>query len=90
MPGLDPGLADGGPIDGRIGAQFDVVLDDDDGDLGNLLVGAVTATNEAVPVAADDDAVLQDHAIAERHALADRHVRMDDAVAADAGAWHRS
>ena len=55
-------------------------------DLRNLLVRAVAATDEAVAVAADDDAILQDDAIAERDALADRHVRMDDAVGADARA----
>ena len=53
------------------------------GDLRDLLVRAVASPDEAVAVAADDDAVLQDDAIANRDALAHRHVGMDHAVRAD-------
>ncbi len=80
---LDARLADGGTIDGGVGAELDVVFDDDCRDLGDLLVRAVAAADEAVPVAADDDAVLQHDAIANGHALANRDVRVDDAVGAD-------
>ena len=63
--GLDSRLADGWSIDGRVRAELHVVFDDDSGDLRDLLVRAVAASDEAVAVAADDDAVLQDHAIAD-------------------------
>ena len=79
--GLDPRLADRRTIHRRVRAELHVVLDDDDGDLRNLFVGAVATTDEAVAVAADDDAVLKDDAIADRDALADGDIGMDDAVA---------
>ena len=83
---LDARLADRRTIDRRVRAELDVVFDDDGGDLRDLLVRAVAAADEAVAVAADHDAVLQDDAIADRHALADRDVGMDHAVGADARA----
>ena len=69
---LDARLANRRPIDRRVGAQLHLVFDDDRGDLRNLLVRAVAAAHEAVAVAADHHAVLQDDAIAERDALAHR------------------
>ena len=63
--GLDARLADRRTIDGGVRAELDVVLDDDGGDLRNLLVRAVAPADEAVAVAADDDAVLQDDAVAD-------------------------
>ena len=84
--GLDARFAHRRAIDGRVGAQLDVILDDDRGHLGNLLVRPIAPAHEAVAVAADDDAVLENHAIANRHALTHGHVGMDDAVGADARA----
>ena len=63
--GLDARLADRGPIDRRVRAELHVVFDHDRGDLRDLLVGAVAAADEAVAVAADDDAVLQHDAVAD-------------------------
>jgi hypothetical protein len=83
---LDSRLAHGRTIDGRIRPQLHIVFEDDGGNLRNLLVRAVAAANEAVAIAADDDAVLQDYAIAKRAALANRDIGVDDAVAADHGA----
>src|SRR5258706_3236168 len=57
--GLDARLADSWPIDGRVRAELDIVFDDDGRDLGDFLVCAVAPSDESVPVAADDDAVLQ-------------------------------
>src|SRR4030095_2198745 len=81
---LDARFADRRTIDRRVRAQFHIVFDDDGGHLRDLFVGAVTATDEPVTVAADHDAVLQHDAIAERHALSDRDVRMDHTVRPDA------
>ncbi len=64
--GLDARLADRRTIDGRVRAELHIVFDDDGRDLRNLLVRAVAAADEAVAVAADDDAVLQDDAVADR------------------------
>ena len=60
VPGVNPRLADRRPIDRRVGADLDVVFDDDGRDLRDLLVRAVVAAREAEPVAADDGAVLDD------------------------------
>ena len=57
-----------------------VFFDHDRGNLGNLLVGTVAPPDEAVAVAADDDAVLQDDTVPDRYPLPDRNIRMDDAV----------
>src|SRR4051812_2702741 len=68
----DARLTDGGSIDRRIRAELHVVFDHDGRDLRNLLVRAVAPTDEAVAVAPDHDAVLQDDAITNRDALAHR------------------
>ena len=71
VPGLDARLADRRPIDRRVGADLDVVFDHHRRRLRNLFVRAVGALREAVAVAADHRAVLDDHARADRAALAD-------------------
>ena len=62
-PGRRSRLADRGPIDGGVCATFDVVLDDDAADLGNLLVRAVRPPREAEAVAADHGGILHDDPI---------------------------
>ena len=57
--GADPRLADRRPIDRRVGADLDVVFDDDVGVLRDLQVRAVRLPREAEAVAADDGAVVQ-------------------------------
>jgi hypothetical protein len=83
---LDACLADGGSIDRGVGADFDVVLKDDDGRLWNFLVGPIGSPHEAVTIGANDGAVLDDNPVAEDDALADRGVRVNDAVVSDDGA----
>ena len=68
---LDPRLADRRPIDRRVGADLDIVLDHDRRGLRDLFVRAVRTRREAVAVAADHGAVLDDHARADGAALAD-------------------
>jgi hypothetical protein len=84
--GLDARLADCRAIDRRVGAQLDVVFDDDAGDLRDLLVRAVATAHEAIAVAADHDAILDHDAIANDDAFANRRVGVNDAVTADARA----
>ena len=85
MPGADPRLPHCGAIDRRVGADFDIVLDDHAADLRNLVVGPVGLTGEAEPVAADHGAVLDDDPVADRHALAHGDAGVDDAVVPDHG-----
>ena len=54
-----------GPIDRRVGADLDVVFDDDVGVLRNLQVRAVGLPREPEPVAAEHRAVLHDDAVAD-------------------------
>src|SRR4029434_6395073 len=58
---LDACLAHCRSIDRGVGTKLHVVLDDDGGDLGDLFVCTVAASDEAVAVAAHDDAVLEHH-----------------------------
>ena len=83
---LDSGFANRRTIDGRVRADLHIVLDDNGAGLGNLLMRAVRPADEAVAVASDDGAVLNDDPIADDDALANRHVRVNDAVIADDGA----
>ena len=82
----DARLPDRRTIHGGVRAELDVVFDHHGSDLRDLLVRPVAAADEAVAVAADDHAVLQDDAIADGDALAERHVGVDHAVGADPGA----
>ena len=82
----DPRLTDRRTIDGRIGADFDVVFDDDVAVLRDLEVRSVRLADEPEAVAADHRAVLHDHPMADPDALANRDVRVHDAVVADHGA----
>src|SRR5205085_2782671 len=72
------------PIDRRIGANLDVVFDDDVGELLNLQVRAVLLARKAEAVGADDHTVVEDDAVADAHAFADARLRVNDAVVADA------
>ena len=63
-----------------------IVLDDDDGNLRDFFVRAITTTHEAIAIAANDHAVLQNHAIPDGAALANGDVQMDRAIAAHRGA----
>jgi hypothetical protein len=60
-PGLDPRLADGRPIDGRVGANLDIVFDHDRARLRNLLMRSIGARRKPVAIAAHHRAVLDDH-----------------------------
>src|SRR4029453_12635278 len=78
------GVADGPAVDGGIGADFDIVLDDDPSDLGNL-VGAFGATDKAEAILPDRAAGMNDHAIADQR-MHDRGFRPDRTIAADTDA----
>ena len=78
----DHGVADGAAVDGGIGADLDVVLDDDAADLRNLAVAA-GARQIAEAILPDAHAGMDDDAVADQR-MHDRRARADHAIAADA------
>ncbi len=79
-------LADGCAIDGRVGADFDVVFEDDNTGLHDLVVAAVVFFRISVAIGADLGSVLEDHVVADAAELADGHVSVGLEVIADARA----
>ncbi len=61
----DDRVGHGAAVDGRVGADLDIVLDDDAADLRNAL-RAGRAGGEAETVLADPGAGMDDHPVAER------------------------
>ena len=80
----DDGIAGGAAVDGRIGADLHIVLNDDAAGLRDFLM-ALRARQIAKPVLADTGARMDDDAIADQRML-DRRAGADRAVAADANA----
>ena len=88
--GADVGAADARAVDRRVGADLDAVPDLDDAKLGDLLDvdRAVLAASvvEAVAVAAEADAAVDDAVGADDRALAEGHLRVDVGLRADPAA----
>jgi hypothetical protein len=70
-------VAIGAAVDGGVGADLDVVLDDDAADLGDLHVPA-RSHGKAEAVLADARSRVDDHAVADQRVL-QRGVRTDEA-----------
>src|SRR6202171_4983322 len=79
----DDGISGRAAVDGRIGADLHVVLDDDAAGLRNLLMSP-RARQIAEAVLPDTDTRMDDDAIADQGML-DRRAGADGAVAADGG-----
>jgi hypothetical protein len=77
---LDAGFSDRWTVNRRIRAQLNVVFDDDCRYLRDLLVGPIPTTDEAVPVAPENNAVLKNNPIPNGHTLADGDIRVNDAI----------
>jgi hypothetical protein len=90
--GLDPGRAEGGPVDAGIGADFDVVVDLHRADLRFLVMDAHPVGGKAEAVAADHRPMVEDDPPADGAAVGHGHVGMDDGIVADHGvaADHRA
>jgi hypothetical protein len=73
-------------VDRGVRANLHVVLHDHSRALRDLAVCAVGTRYEAIAVAADHDAILQDHARTDEGPLPHRYVRVEDRVVSDAGA----
>src|SRR4029453_761311 len=82
-PCANPRLPDRWSIDRRVGADFDVVFDDDVGVLGDLEMRSVLLPGKPIAIAAEHRPVLKHDAVADDDPLADRGVRVDDTVVAD-------
>src|SRR6266852_7624508 len=92
----DDGVTDAAAVDGRAGADLDIVLNDDAAELWDLFV-SVSAHDETETILSDPAAGMDDHAIADqrmrdRASGADRAVTADGDVRSDHGgrADHRS
>src|SRR5574340_1086952 len=79
---FDHGVSEGGTIDGHVGAQFHIVLDDHAAELGNFLVPSLVL-NVVEAVAADDRSAVDDHAGSEAAAFAHHHIRVEQGIVAD-------
>ncbi len=60
----DARFFEAGAVDGRIGADFDIVFDDDDAELFEFLVLAFGVCRIAKTAGADDGAWLEDDMVA--------------------------
>ena len=81
-PSPDDGGAQGGPVDGGVGPDLHVILDDDDPHLGNLVVSpAVGCIAEAV--APHHGPIVDDDPAPDPAALADAHVGVEHGIRTD-------
>src|SRR5882724_7701791 len=78
----DHGVPDGPAVNARIGADFDVVLDDHTSNLGNL-VGSARASHIAKAILPNGTAGVDDDPVADQ-GMHDRGIGPDRAVATDA------
>ena len=77
---LDHGSTHSGTVDGRVGSNLDIVLENDDTHLGNLLIGAVLLGSEAEAVATDNSTALHNAAVADAAAMVNLHAGIQDDV----------
>src|SRR5262249_18555861 len=85
-PRVNARLSNRGPIDCRVRANLDIVLDDDVGMLWNLEVRTVRLLREPEPVASHASAVEHRPPVANDDALPNRHSSVQDAVIANSDA----
>src|SRR5690606_21688073 len=78
----DDGVGHGAPVDGGVGADFDIVLNDDAADLRHAL-RPLRAAHETETVLPDTGSAMDDDAVSDQCVL-HGDVRADIAVAADA------
>src|SRR5215831_20030867 len=83
-PFANHGVLDGSAIDGAVGADFHVVLDDDPTDLRDL-AGTIRARDKPESVLSDRTTRMHDHAIANQ-SMGYRSIGTDCTIAADANA----
>src|SRR5664280_2018013 len=84
--GVDVGFANRGAIDGGVGLDLDVVVENGSAGLHDL-VPAFAIAGKAVAVGTDHDAVLQDDVVADVAVFADDGVGVRQKVVADSDAF---
>ena len=86
--GPDDGLIESAAVDGAVGANLDVVADDEAADLRELYVASeLFVAHKAEAVGAEHRAGVHDHAAADGGSGIDHHARIDFAVVADDDAF---
>src|SRR5262249_56904956 len=81
-PAMQDGRAEGRSIDRALGADLDVIFENNDADLGNF-DQVPLAFDEPEAVGSNYRAIHDGHSIADAAALADRHVAVADEIVAD-------
>ena len=79
----DARFTDSGTVNRGVGGNFDVIFEHDDSGLDDLVVRAIGAAREAVAIATDDGAVLEDDAVADAAKFAHHGVGMGAEIVAD-------
>ncbi len=79
---LNPGFTHGGPVNGGVGAQFHVIVNLNDADLGNFGI-ARAGRGKAEAVRADDDAGMKNHTLADDAVLINADIGVKDRIFAD-------
>ena len=80
---LYQGRLQGGPVDGRIGADLHIVLKHHDADLGNTVVTATVRASQPNPSLPMTAPGWKDHPVAEAATLADHRIGVHHTVIAD-------
>src|SRR5439155_7396124 len=78
----DPGGPGRGAVDGNVGADLDVVLDEDVTDLGKLAIDIAVA-DEPEPIASDDRPGMDDDPVPQNAFLANGYVRIEQHLVPD-------
>jgi hypothetical protein len=78
----DPGLAHGGPVDGGVCLDLDIILEHDDPDLGNLVVDTVNG-RESVTVGTDHRPGLENAPVTQTASILNHRSRVQHAFLPD-------
>src|SRR5690606_6187974 len=82
----DDGAADRGPIDGCVGADLHIIVQDHIAHLRHLLVHTILVRREAETIGPDHRSAVDDAVAADHHAIVDLHARVHTRSFADHGA----
>src|SRR5689334_4033558 len=72
----DTSFADGCAIDSGVGANLDVVFQNDDPGLDDLVIAAVVSLGVSIPISSNPRTVLEDHIVSDPAILANRNMRI--------------
>ena len=81
-PLLDDGLAEGGPVDGNICAELNVILDRNASELGDLIMESLVL-HVAETIASDNCSTMNDDSRTDPATFPDDHVGIEQAIVSD-------